>query len=203
MDPGYIIIIIIILVLSLAIIAGAFVFERNRRKTAKKPSREWRYCPWCADHLHMGEIDGTPRLKCPSCTFVHWDNPKVVAITLVPTTSGGAILIRRSIPPKVGMLALPGGYVEKGETPEQGAKREVKQEAGLDIEIERLLWWVVPPGINEILMFFVAKPTDQVPTAGPETSEAIVLDRDTLSVTELAFSTHRKAVEDWLSGEQY
>lgn len=186
------------------LVAGAFAFLwwDNRRKQAPAApatnGNTWRYCPWCKSELAMGEIDGKHRLKCTSCKFVHWDNPRPVAIVLIPTCNGGLVLVKRKLPPRAGMFALPGGFVEPHEMPDAAAKREAKEETGLDIEIERLLWFTMPPNVNEILFFFLARPTKEKPTAGDDAAEAISFARAEIPA-EIAFPTHRKVVADWLA----
>jgi len=93
----------------------------------------YKFCPLCATLLITANVDGVPRLKCPSCDFVHWDNPIPVVAAIVEH-EGKVILTRsRGWPEKwVGIVA---GFLEKNETPEQGTLREVKEELGLDGEI--------------------------------------------------------------------
>jgi 8-oxo-dGTP diphosphatase len=64
--------------------------------------------------------------------------PKLT-VDAVVITSDGVVLIRRMNPPFQGMWALPGGFVEVGETTENACRREVLEETGLEVEIKRLL----------------------------------------------------------------
>jgi 8-oxo-dGTP diphosphatase len=52
---------------------------------------------------------------------------------------GGIVLIRRENPPYQGYYALPGGFVEVGETVEEAARREAKEETGLEITLQKLV----------------------------------------------------------------
>jgi len=93
----------------------------------------FKFCPQCATPLTTAEVDGVIRAKCPACDFVHWDNPIPVVAAIVEHK--GKIVLTRSKgwPEKwVGIVA---GFLEKGETPEEGVLREVKEELGLDGEI--------------------------------------------------------------------
>lgn len=185
-------------VLALVVAVFAYLWWDEKRKRGVSVSTTWQYCPWCRGELAMGNIDGKDRMKCTKCRFVHWDNPRPVAITLIPTSDGGLVLIKRKVPPRVGMFALPGGFVEPKEMPDVAAKREAKEETGLDIEIDRLLWMTMPPGVNEILFFYLAKPTSEKPVAGDDATEAIAFTRDAIPA-EIAFQTHRAIIDEWLA----
>ena len=51
----------------------------------------------------------------------------------------GIVLIRRENPPYQGSYALPGGFVEAGETVEEAARREAEEETGLEIRLLKLV----------------------------------------------------------------
>ncbi len=70
----------------------------------------------------------------------HTGRPITPALTVdavIPTNDGKLILIKRKNPPPG--WALPGGFVDLGETVEAACKREAKEETSLDVEIERLI----------------------------------------------------------------
>ena len=94
---------------------------------------KYKFCPKCATELAAVEIEGTKRQKCPACDFVFWNNPIPVVAAIVEH-DGKVILTRNKGWPEkwVGIVA---GFLEKGETPENGVLREVKEELGLDGEI--------------------------------------------------------------------
>lgn len=160
----------------------------------------FKFCPLCTTALAPRDILGKTRNACPSCTFVHWNNPVPVAVVIVPT-SVGFLLVRRAIEPRKGQLALPGGFVDEMELPADAGKREVWEEAGLVIEIERLLDMQLTKG-NEILMFYLAKPTDATPVAGPESSEVVVVAHGAPLPADLAFPLHKQAIEDWIASRK-
>jgi len=93
----------------------------------------YKFCPKCATELISVEIEGIQRQKCPACDFVHWDSPIPVVAAIVEH-EGKVILTRNKGWPEkwVGIVA---GFLEKNETPEHGALREVKEELGLNGEI--------------------------------------------------------------------
>jgi NADH pyrophosphatase NudC (nudix superfamily) len=93
----------------------------------------YKYCPNCASELTTVEIDGIQRQKCPACDFVYWDSPIPVVAAIVEH-EGKVILTRNKGWPEkwVGIVA---GFLEKNETPKEGALREVREELGLEGEI--------------------------------------------------------------------
>ncbi len=91
------------------------------------------FCPQCGAEPVEAEIGGCARRKCPVCDFVFWDNPIPVVAAIVEH-EGKVILTRNKGWPEK-WLGIVAGFLEKGETPEQGALREVKEELGLDGKI--------------------------------------------------------------------
>jgi len=93
----------------------------------------YKFCPQCAAELVSTEVDGTTRLKCPACDFVFWDNPVPVVAAIVEHE--GKVILTRSKGWPEKWLGLVAGFLEKGETPEAGVLREVREELGLEGEI--------------------------------------------------------------------
>ena len=90
----------------------------------------WRFCPRCG-----GELQGdTARLECSACGFVVYASSKPTASALVLDDDGRILLARRAIEPYRGYWDLPGGFLEEGEHPVDGVRREIREETGLDIE---------------------------------------------------------------------
>jgi NADH pyrophosphatase NudC (nudix superfamily) len=98
-----------------------------------------KYCPLCGRDLILREIEGESRLACAdrSCEYVFWDSPIPVLAALVEYR-GNVLLARNHAWPRK-MYGLITGFLEKGESPEKGALREVKEELGLSGRIGRLI----------------------------------------------------------------
>ncbi|HNB22747.1 MAG TPA: NUDIX domain-containing protein [Candidatus Melainabacteria bacterium] len=150
-------------------------------------------CPVCTTVLITAELGGRDRLVCEVCEFVHWDNPKPVTATLVPMESG-VVLVKRKYEPYVGDWCLPGGFMEAREEPEESAQREVFEETGLNVEIDRLLGAHSPgKGINVIILFYLAKPASGLMVAGDDASEVASFRKDELP-GNVAFELHRRMI---------
>jgi NAD+ diphosphatase len=101
---------------------------------------EFRFCPLCATPLQpVAEGHDAGRPACPTGHYVHYDNPPVTAFAFVRDERGRYLVLRRAHEPFAGRWDLPGGFVEAGETPEQAVVRELAEETGLTVEVERIL----------------------------------------------------------------
>ncbi len=74
--------------------------------------------------------------QCQLCG--RWNN-RPVGVDIIVARKGKVLLIKRSTDPDKGMYAVPGGYLDRGESVEDAAKREVKEETGLDVEIVKFV----------------------------------------------------------------
>ena len=104
-------------------------------------SGEYRFCPSCASPLSLVSAleDGGPRerLRCTACDFTHWNNPTPVLAAIVQV--GGKVLLARNAAWQHRMFALITGFMEAGETPEEGIRREIAEETGLTVTALRLV----------------------------------------------------------------
>ena len=101
----------------------------------KSKMNDFNYCPRCATPLQMlaAEEDGGPkeRLRCPACGYTHWNNPTPVLAAIVEYQ--GKVLLARNAAWPGKMFALITGFMEAGESPQDGIAREVKEETNLDV----------------------------------------------------------------------
>jgi 8-oxo-dGTP diphosphatase len=162
------------------------------RSRAKSPSLKC--CPLCASPIKIVEIGGRDREACSSCEFVHWDNPKPVTATVVPK-DGGIVLVKRKFEPFVDDWCLPGGFMECTEHPTESAQREVFEETGLKVEIDRLIGAESPGrGINVVILFYLAKSATGRMVPGDDASEVQCFQRDEVP-SNVAFDLHRKMIK--------
>lgn len=101
-------------------------------------NRTYTFCPLCATPLEARFAFQQMRQVCPACGFIHFRDPKVAVIGLV-TWEKHVLLIRRGVDPMKGKWALPGGYMDAGEMPDEALARELREEVALEVEIGELL----------------------------------------------------------------
>ena len=97
-------------------------------------SSAFQFCPACATPLQfiVQVEDGgdKERLRCPACGWTHWNNPTPVLAAIVEYQ--GQVLLARNAAWPGKMFALITGFMEAGESPQEGIAREVKEETNLD-----------------------------------------------------------------------
>jgi 8-oxo-dGTP pyrophosphatase MutT (NUDIX family) len=157
--------------------------------------RKHSHCSYCGQSFLADQP--WPR-RCPMCEQISFLNPLPVAVVLAPV-DGGVLTVRRTIEPKVGWLALPGGYIEVGETWQQAAAREAYEEAGVTFDpaaVRELR--VISPTADLLVVVGVAPPlraADLPPfSPTPEATERVILTQP----VELAFPLHTQVVAEFL-----
>lgn len=129
--------------------------------------------------------DSLERDVCERCGFVAYDNPKIV-VGAVVRSPGGFMMCRRAIAPRIGFWTLPAGYLEHGETPEEGARREAREEAGAEIALESLLAVYTIRRLSQVQLIYRASLLGGY-AAGPESLEVREFGWDDLPWDEIAF----------------
>jgi ADP-ribose pyrophosphatase YjhB (NUDIX family) len=90
----------------------------------------WRYCPRCTAEL---EFDGG-KVECSECDFFTYGSSKPTVGTLCVDAEGRVLLARRASEPFAGYWDVPGGFLDEGEHPLDGLRREFREEGGVDVE---------------------------------------------------------------------
>lgn len=157
------------------------------------------HCLRCGTPMELRAVDGRERPVCPACGYIFYRNPTPVAGCVVEH-DGRIVLVRRGINPGRGKWGLPAGFMEWGETAEEGAMRETTEETGLLVRIERLLgvYSFVNPVGNGVIIFYVATSTGGTLVASDDAEHVETFAPDALP-DAIAFPTHRQALADYLA----
>jgi ADP-ribose pyrophosphatase YjhB (NUDIX family) len=146
------------------------------------------------------EGDNRERLVCAECGYVAYDNPKIVVGAVVADT-GRVLLCRRAIEPRRGFWTLPAGYMEHGETVEEGARREAWEEATVRIDIDGILGVFSISRLGQVQVIFRARfaagSADPPYAAGPESLEVGLFAWEQIPWAELAFPSVAWALNAW------
>jgi ADP-ribose pyrophosphatase YjhB (NUDIX family) len=158
-----------------------------------------RFCQLCGGGLGVRyvERDERHRLVCAGCEFIHYQNPRLVS-NVIPERNGRILLLRRAIEPSYGRWAFPGGYMELGESAQEGAEREALEEVGLRVKAGGLVGVYTRVTQAVVVLVFRSAKVSGRPAAGPETLELAWFRPEQIPWDELAFETTAAALRDWL-----
>jgi len=159
------------------------------------------HCSYCGTRYAEGL--NWPRL-CVGCGETTWSNPLPVAVVLLPVTDidghTGLVVVRRDIEPFRGELALPGGFIETGESWREAAVRELREETTLTAKADEVWLFDVHSSSRSLLVFGIlpARAADDLPEPTPteEVTEWLVLTEP----VRLAFPSHTEAMEAFFAG---
>ncbi|HET8695007.1 MAG TPA: NUDIX domain-containing protein, partial [Aquabacterium sp.] len=112
------------------------------------------------------------------------------------------LLCRRNIEPRKGYWTLPAGFMELGETTEEGAARETDEEAGAQIEMQGLYCVLNVVTAGQVHLFYRARLLDTTFNPGPETIEARLFHQHEIPWSELAFRTVKMALDRYFSDRE-
>lgn len=126
-----------------------------------------KYCPRCAAPLITRTDEGRERQVCEreGCGFIHYDNPLPVVAAIVETPEGVVLVRNHGWPDK--WFGLVTGFLERGETPEQGILREIQEEIGLSAEVVSLVGAYTFPQRNELIVAYHVRASGEI-ALGPE-----------------------------------
>lgn len=144
----------------------------------------------------MPEGDDRERLMCPDCGHVAYENPKVVVGSVI--AEGDHILLcRRAIEPRAGFWTIPAGYMEMGETVEEGAAREAWEEARVRITLDGVLAVYSIARLGQVQVIFRARFAEPGFAAGPESLEVARFHWSEIPWDEIAFPSVHWALKAW------
>jgi ADP-ribose pyrophosphatase YjhB (NUDIX family) len=146
----------------------------------------WKYCPRCRAEVERSDN----KAECPECGFVTYAGSKPTASALCVDASGRVLLSRRGAEPWKGLWDFPGGFLEEGEHPLECLRRELEEEAGVEVEPTKFLgvWMdVYDRGISTLNFYWTVRIADGEPTPADDVEEFRWFAPDEVPREELAF----------------
>lgn len=158
----------------------------------------YKFCPKCGSDLahRFIEQEQTERLVCDNCDFIFYINP-TPAVAVILMNDRQVVLVKRKYEPRKGMWSLPAGFMEFGETTQQTAVREVKEETNLNIKVKEL-FGVFPgfddPRVHVVLIAYRGEIINGQIKPGDDASEVRFFSLNELP-GDIAFKAHRNILE--------
>ena len=135
-------------------------------------SADWNFCPQCATALQpITELEDSgprERLRCPACHWTHWNNPTPVLAAVVQYQDQVLLARNAAWPAKV--YALITGFMEAGESPQDGIRRELKEETNLDAQEVNLIGVYDFQRMNQVIIAYHAMAHGEI-MLSPELAE--------------------------------
>lgn len=165
---------------------------------------EFRFCPHCAAALRPIEAaeDGGPktRLRCPACGYTHWNNPTpVLAAVIELADRDGQLLLARNAAWSGRFFGLVTGFMEAGESPQQGIEREVAEETSLQVDALSLIGVYDFQRMNQVLIAYHARARGEV-VLSPELAEYRLFRPEAVRCWRAGTGY---ALADWLRGRGF
>lgn len=167
-----------------------FVARAPVHSLAMFSARSFRHCKTCGGPVgyRIPADDSRERAVCTVCEAIHYENPLNVVGTL-PTWGDQVLLCRRAIEPRHGLWTLPAGFMELGETLEQGALRETDEEAGARVQLQGLFSVLNVVRVGQVHFFYRAALQDLDFAPGVESLEVALFREAEVPWEHLAFRT--------------
>lgn len=167
------------------------------------PLDKFRFCPVCGSSRFVENNFKSKR--CEACGFTYYANPCSATAAFIRNSRGDLLVAVRGKEPAKGTLDLPGGFVDMDETVEQGMKREIKEETGLDVAELRYLFSIpnryLYSGmvIHTIDMFYeVHVPDDAAPHADDDAAALTWMPLNEIDPVEFGLQSISKGVRQYL-----
>ncbi|GHC72107.1 ADP-ribose pyrophosphatase [Pseudorhodoferax aquiterrae] len=124
----------------------------------------FKFCPQCATPLEwitsLEDGGAKERLRCVSCSYTHWNNPTPVLAAIIEYE--GKVLLARNAAWPGKMYALITGFMEAGESPEEGIRREIQEETALEISALDLVGVYDFQRMNQVIIAYHAQAHGEV-----------------------------------------
>jgi len=174
--------------------------DSNHLQQQHSADSAWaKYCPRCGCALEERYIAAEQhnRKICTGCGYIFYLNPKLIAAA-VPRQGNRIWLLRRNIEPCYGKWTYPSGYVDLGESVQEAAIRETREETLLDVRLDRLLNVYSYSDVGIVVVVYCSTVVGGTAGVTPESQEVRAFDLGDIPWSGLAFPSTREALEDYV-----
>ncbi len=162
-----------------------------------------RFCIACGGRLRRAVEGGRRRLRCTRCGWIFYGNPVPASVAII-LQRGRLLLGRRAGPPYEGTWDLPGGFLEAGERPDEGLRRELREELGVGTRRARLIGFMTdrygPKGFPVLAVVYRVTPASGRLQPADDVSEVRWFPRGAIPYGAIAFPGMRRMLRAYLSG---
>lgn len=159
---------------------------------------QWNHCGTCGRPLVIAHDGQSPQPHCVACRRFYYRNPVPAACCFVANPNGDLLFAQRAVEPCRGGWTLPGGFIELGETPEEAALRELREETNLRARRATLLGVSTrqTPTTGAIMVLgYIVETWEGLETMQPDTDALALQFFARANRPELAFSVHRELLD--------
>ena len=162
-----------------------------------------KFCNACGAEVKkiVPKDDDHARAVCIQCGNIQYENPKMV-VGCLPVRDGRVLLCKRNIEPRKGLWTLPAGYLENGETVQDGAMRETFEETGSRVKIIAPYRMFNIVFVHQIYFMFRAELMDENFGPTTESLEVRLFDLDLIPWNNIAFEVIRQTLKDFLQDRE-
>ena len=168
------------------------------------PLEKFKYCPVCGSR-HF-EVNNFKSKKCGDCGFTYYANPCAATAAFIINDIGELLVVRRAKEPAKGTLDLPGGFCDMEETVEEGMRREIQEETGLEVgEIRYLfsspnVYQYSGMGVHTLDMDFLVRVHGDISVhAADDAADALWIALDKVNAQDFGLTSIRHAVDRFLT----
>ena len=159
-----------------------------------------KFCRYCGFEISfkIPEGDSVERVVCFNCDSIDYENPKII-VGILPVYNHEILLCQRDINPGKKKWTVPSGFLELGETTEEGALREAEEEACIKPVITQLYCVYNLTHIGQVYILYIANLNEKKATPGHETSRVGFFPLDKIPWNNIAFSSVEFVLRNYVS----
>ena len=140
--------------------------------------------------------DNVLRAVCDSCGYIQYENPRVI-VGCLPEWEDQILLCKRAIEPRLGYWTLPAGFLENGESTQEGALRETMEETNISATIIEPYSLIDIPYINQVYLLFRAQMDNINFSPTTESSEVSLFSEKSIPWDTIAFAAIKKTLRHY------